>query len=51
MKQAYKIVQKVGVTIARLNEFQYPDILFIARTRVGGDLVLPEALGYIKGAA
>ena len=51
MKQAYKIIQKVGVSVARLNEFQYPDILFIARTRVGGDLVLPEALGYMKGAS
>jgi len=51
MRQAYKIVQKVGVSIARLNEFQYPDILFIARTRVGGDLVLPEALGFLKGKA
>lgn len=51
MKQAYKIVQRVGVSVARLDEFQYPDILFIARTRVGGDLVLPEALGYMKGAA
>ena len=51
MKQAYKIVQRVGVSIARLNEFQYPDILFIARTRVGGDLVLAEALGYMKAAS
>lgn len=51
MRQAYKIVQKVGVSLVRLNEFQYPNILFIARTRVGGDLVLPEALGFLKGAS
>ena len=51
MRQAYKIIQKVGVSLVRLNEFQYPNILFVARTRVGGDLVLPEALGFLKGAA
>ena len=51
MKQAYKIIQRVGMSVKRLDEFQYPDVLFIARMRIGGDLVLPEALGYMKGAA
>jgi len=51
MKQAYKIIQRVGMSVKRLDEFQYPDVLFIARMRIGGDLVLPEALGYMKGAS
>jgi len=51
MKQAYKIIQRVGMSVKRLDEFQYPDVLFIARMRIGGDLVLPEALGYMQGAA
>jgi len=51
MKQAYKIIQRVGVSVVRLDEFQYPDVLFIARTRVGGRVVLPEALSLLKGAA
>ena len=51
MKQAYKIIQRVGMSVKRLDEFQYPDVLFIARMRIGGGLVLPEALGYMQGAA
>ena len=51
MKQAYKIIQRIGVSVKRLDEFQYPDVLFIARTRIGGGLVLPEALGYLKCAS
>ena len=51
MKQAYKIIQRVGMSVKRLDEFQYPDVLFIARMRIGGDLVLPEALGYMKGVS
>jgi len=52
-RQGYAVVDRVGMTIQRLNELYAAAgmIGFYARARVGGGVILPEAIQLIKNTA
>jgi HK97 family phage major capsid protein len=47
----YKIVDRLGLTIQRLIEKYAPNIGYLGRRRVGGQVVMPEAIKVMKIAA
>jgi HK97 family phage major capsid protein len=52
-RQGYAVIDRVGLTIQRLNELYAADgmIGFYARARVGGGVILPEAIQLLKNTA
>jgi HK97 family phage major capsid protein len=49
-KEAYQIVDRLGMTILRDPYSKKPFVEFNARRRVGGDVVNPEALVLLRAA-